>query len=237
MSEYWESDSERVIRLTVQYGPSLCAAFKVGDYVNIMYVDTSHTEDRTGKMFSYANAWDGDEALIDYETINMCNILSHKELKTYNSKTFLSKKTQYDKDNLSKIKRVGRITEIFNGVPIIERIPFNENDDENRSISILECLGDFLDELNDWSDFDLDDPKILHLISNVVSLDDDYADSLLLGTEYVPYYREKATIEGLRTEIKTIQAENRQARLNKEDKKIEREFKHCLGRQLKNLFD
>lgn len=222
--KYREEDDELRIRMLLETAPIVLDSYKVGDY------------------FTAASHIDSNEINhIKFEEVSYNRILNPKEYRA------LQRVEEYK--DVHRIKRLWKVIDIVNNVPIIVPVIFpGEKHFDRCERSLLYIYNEFLNTAVD--EYEYDDnavERILKAISQFSKLDDSYADSILLDSKYIPYENEMVRFQDLKDElsleVKEIRKEmarrcaaNRRLQKQLEEREIAVDFITIMNTELKKVY-
>lgn len=186
MSNYEESVDDLIVRIMATQAINIMKRFKVGDYLTITKSVDNYDDDGNPGLFFENNYLD------EYD------FLSDEDVDSFKDTCYESDDDGDSiKEKLPKIKTLFKVIEVVNDIPIVQEVDFpgaiKNHPPQRRSL-----LLDFHIFLNDFTHFDMDDEDakkiLLANIDRFAQLDPNYADSIILEHEYVPYENVKEEI-------------------------------------------
>lgn len=212
-----------------KYAELICNSFNVGDFIRIK----SELIDET--QFSFVS-----------DEIDVGLFLSRKERETYrcmNHEDMNGTLPKYRLDILYKV------VDKIEGVPIFQEVVFFPTDKKQvvdgykfNMLTTIKALADDIDESICYGDIEeyLKTQQIIDkIVMDFCKLDDDYADSLVLCSEFIPYQREHENLKRIKEDI--ILEDKRIKEINKiwanEKRKEKRREKALLRKREKETLE
>ncbi|CAB4125243.1 hypothetical protein UFOVP53_89 [uncultured Caudovirales phage] len=210
-NKYQEDNEDAKIRLFLEHGRRIMDSFNEGDYLTISRFDDENYED-------------DEHAPVTDDLINLDMVISSKRSAALNDMYF--EDDEEEKELNLKIVRLWKVVRIAEGgIPIIKRVKFpNEHVADGDEFSLLQAFYMFLDDFF-GNVYEVPDIKI---IDNFAKLDGNYADSIILESEYIPYMQDVRKLKDVEARLdviyKQIQKE-RAARIRKEKREEDQMWK------------
>lgn len=248
MTEQYKLNSNELrLKVFLEKAEELKNSFKKGDYLRIYHM----TE------------WNSD---LNRMELRGNNVQITDLMKKTTEVNAVRKLCNYDSEKEEQLSfhLLYQVIDVVSGFPILKVVPFNDcyghrdEDDHENLVEILErALNDAEYELRNYSGIFEEHERFEAELKNVANtfcvLDDDYADSMLLDGEFIPYQREQAkfdeTKELIEKEMRKIRentakkaAETRAEKKRKQDKHehkvVDFEFRDYLEQlEIEELFE
>ena len=248
MTEQYKLNSNELrLKVFLEKAEELKNSFKKGDYLRIYHMTEWNSD--LNRMELRGNNVQITDLMEKTNEINAIRRLCNHD---------------YEKQKQLSFHLLYQVIDVVGGFPILKVVPFNDcyghwdEDSRENLVEMLErALNDAEYELNDCSDILEEDERFEAELKNVANtfcvLDDDYADSMLLDGEFIPYQREQAKFDEIKElvqiEMEKIRkstakkaaetrAENKRKQDEYEHKVVDFEFKQYLEQlDIEELFE
>ena len=220
MRRHYEEDEETLrVRLLLDKGPKMMASYKEGDYI----------------MMGDGGDIGENSEISPYQIIDLEDVMNKKRYQDIGYVDFDDEEEIFFINRLYKVIEVGE-----GGIPLVQAVQFpGERKSNFWPESLLSLLDNFIYRHCEYYGRNHGLSVINKVIDNFVKLDDDYADSILLESQYIPYANAlvrlkdfEATLEPkIKKRKKEIAAINRRTRA-RERQQIKEEFEWELNKVL-----